>query len=111
VQRQHPRRAGVATAQAGDAAGFHSASARAAIAAIASACAAEALRHGIARSWPPRAAKRSASIIAISSSVSRQSAANPGQATSTLRTPRVASASSTSSVAGCSQRPAPKRDW
>ena len=47
----------------------------------------------------------------ISSSVSRQSAAKPGQITLTLSTPRFGSAASTSLVYGCSQRARPKRDW
>ena len=49
--------------------------------------------------------------MAISSSVSRQSTAKPGQITAISRTPRVGMAVSTDFVSGLSHCAGPKRDW
>lgn len=51
-----------------------------------------------------------APCIAISSSVSRQSTAKPGQATSTVRTPSPASRCRVATTSGCNHLPLPKRD-
>ena len=60
---------------------------------------------------PPCLRKISAFSTAISSSVSRQSAAKPGVITARFFTPRSASAFTVWSVQGCSHSARPKRDW